>query len=137
MAELPGILNWALDGLDRLTQQGRFTQSEGGEEMKALQKAISSPEQVFIEEFCELGTGPEFWVLKEEFRHRWVTWRTASGVGGELGAVETVESISRKLFSAVPTVKGKRKMVNGKQQQCFLGIRFKADAPTQPPLPGS
>lgn len=26
--ELPGILNWALDGLDRLREQGRFTQAE-------------------------------------------------------------------------------------------------------------
>lgn len=137
MAELPGILNWALDGLDRLTRNGRFTQSEGGEEMKQLQKAISSPERVFMDEFCELGTGPEFWVLKEEFRHRWVTWRTESGVGGDNGAIETVESISRKLFSSAPSVRGSgpgtRKQVNGKQQQCFLGIRFKPEGAEQLP----
>ena len=28
--ELPGILNWALDGLIRLRQQGRFTESQVG-----------------------------------------------------------------------------------------------------------
>lgn len=131
--ELPGILNWALDGLDRLERQRKFTVSEGHEEMFQLQKESSEPEAMFIEQLCDLGA--DFWITKEELRMKWLFWRAAQGVGGVEGPSETIESFSRKLFSAAPTVRGKRKMIAGKQQYVFAGIRLKVE-PEPEPLPG-
>ena len=55
--ELPGILNWSLDGLDDLGERGRFTHPATGEE--ALQQLIelSSPVRSFVDERCEVGPG--------------------------------------------------------------------------------
>jgi len=52
IAELPGILNWALDGLDRLRARGRFIQPESGKERIQELEDLSSPVGVFVRERC-------------------------------------------------------------------------------------
>src|SRR5690606_16152596 len=55
LAELPGILNWALDGLAMLSMTGRLlepTSSAGA--MADLSDAVS-PMSVFLRECCEIG----------------------------------------------------------------------------------
>lgn len=43
MAELPGILNWAIEGLMRLTLNGRFTKSVASEEAKQQYREEANP----------------------------------------------------------------------------------------------
>lgn len=43
MAELPGILNWAVEGLMRLTLNGRFTKSTASEEAKQQYREEANP----------------------------------------------------------------------------------------------
>lgn len=50
--ELPGILLWALAGLDRLREQGRFTESERARAEQADMAAQQSPVTVFVDELC-------------------------------------------------------------------------------------
>jgi putative DNA primase/helicase len=57
--ELPGILNWALDGLARLRQQGRFTRSAIGEAALKEYQQESHPEKVFLAEHCEVNATGE------------------------------------------------------------------------------
>jgi putative DNA primase/helicase len=53
--ELPGILNWALDGAARLDEAGTFTQSAASSE--AHQEAMDSANDVipFVRDYCQLG----------------------------------------------------------------------------------
>lgn len=132
LSEAPGILNWALDGLDRLNRQGTFTVSECGAEIKQMQKSGESPLRDFLDEMCELEAVPldgEFqnFVLKSELRKQWVLWCATKGYGGEVGPTENDVSFSFKLKAAAPTVvtnKKKRTVPGGKQDPVFFGIKL-------------
>ena len=55
--ELPGITNWALQGLVELHKQGDFTEAEGVKEIMEDIKKIMSPIADFAGECCEEGGG--------------------------------------------------------------------------------
>jgi putative DNA primase/helicase len=55
LAERVGILNWALDGFDRLRGRGQFAQPESGLELARTLSELGTDIQRFIEERCELG----------------------------------------------------------------------------------
>ena len=50
--ELPGILNWALKGLDMLTKKPRFRMPKASEEAMRMLEALGSPVSVFVREWC-------------------------------------------------------------------------------------
>lgn len=54
-AELPGILNWALEGLARVRERGRFPDCPESEEAKIRMLHVSEPIRGFVEDKCELG----------------------------------------------------------------------------------
>ncbi len=59
VAELPGILNWALDGLGRLADQGRFTRPASTDEMLGTLQDLASPvDRVRPRLLRGLGHGP-------------------------------------------------------------------------------
>lgn len=49
--ELPGILNWVLEGLKRLLEQGKFTKCKISEDVLNRYKIESDSVQMFLEEF--------------------------------------------------------------------------------------
>jgi putative DNA primase/helicase len=59
--ELPGILNWALDGLTRLTfeNKNRFTPVTAADEAVTAMRDLSSPVSAFVREKCEVGANKE------------------------------------------------------------------------------
>jgi putative DNA primase/helicase len=58
-AELPGILNWALDGLMRLRERGRFEPPQSSLDTFQHMEDLSSPVGAFVREKCncEVGAG--------------------------------------------------------------------------------
>ena len=48
--ELSGLLNWALEGLRRLQENGRFTKSMSADELQELYESMSDPITAFIAE---------------------------------------------------------------------------------------
>jgi putative DNA primase/helicase len=66
--ELPGILNWALDGLDRLRARGHFRQPKSSQETLRLLEDLAAPVGAFVREWCAVG-GPELsWSTKQLYR---------------------------------------------------------------------
>ena len=59
--ELPGILNWALAGLERLTvnNDNRFTRLPSAEEAIIAMRDLASPVAAFVREKCEIGVSHE------------------------------------------------------------------------------
>jgi putative DNA primase/helicase len=57
LAELPGILNWSLAGLERLTftNKNRFTVVAAADEAVTAMRDLSSPVSAFVREKCEVG----------------------------------------------------------------------------------
>jgi putative DNA primase/helicase len=60
LAEGPGILNWALDGLDRIKARGRIAEPASTAEEKAILSEDSSTVEAFVREMCVLS-GEEGW----------------------------------------------------------------------------
>ena len=60
MAELPGILNWALAGLERITAAGSFTQSSASQELRDEVDRDSSPVKAWVDDRCVLDSTAEF-----------------------------------------------------------------------------
>jgi putative DNA primase/helicase len=71
-AELPGILNWALAGLERLTftNSNRFTRLPSAEEAIVAMRDLSSPVGAFVRERCEISAEKQIEtnVLYEAYR---------------------------------------------------------------------
>lgn len=70
LAELPSILNWAIEGRLRLHKQGRFTIPSSSQELVTAIQELSSPVAAFVTERCDVGAGRRVLVseLWEAFR---------------------------------------------------------------------
>jgi putative DNA primase/helicase len=60
MRELPGILNWALAGLDQITKHGMFTQSVASNELREEVDRDSSPVKAWADDRCLMDPEAEF-----------------------------------------------------------------------------
>src|SRR5277367_6492906 len=72
LGELPGILNWAIEGPRRLRERGHFVQPASSAEMIELLEDVASPIRRFVKECCEVG--PEFgaaWDVLHADYERW------------------------------------------------------------------
>jgi putative DNA primase/helicase len=117
MGELPGILNWALDGLDRLDGRGRFTQPESGLPEAENTRRLADPIGAFIEDWCELG--PEQSISLD---HLYLKYRAWCEGEGRVRDTTTKEILSRELRQKVDGLKSKRTREGGKFVTVLRGI---------------
>jgi putative DNA primase/helicase len=117
LRELPGILNWALEGLRRLTVNGAFTQPRSGEELAAEVRRQQSPVQAFLDDTCALvdptTANP---VPLDELHPVYRAWAKQSDMGHPL---------DRERFSAALRSAGlgvKRQMINGNRARRVYGL---------------
>lgn len=96
--ELPGILNWALAGLARLNQQGRFTEPASSVDAVLAMKDDASPMSAFIREVCEVGAGYE--VQVDDLWKAWRNWCEDNG----RDRPGTKQAFGRNLQAVVPQV---------------------------------
>ena len=136
--ELPGVLNWALEGLDRLTASGRFTVPESSESAAAMMMDLASPVSAFVRERCELG--PDKTVARDLLYLTWKRWADANG--HHAGAKIT---FGRSLHAAMPGLGRADIPVGDKRVHGYRGIGLlggpdyrnnNADHPAQPAQDG-
>ena len=72
MAELPGILNWAVEGWRRVRATGRITQPQAGADVSLQMGDLSSPIPAFVREWCEVGGS--HWVAKDRLFAAFRDW---------------------------------------------------------------
>lgn len=117
LKELPGILNWALEGLRRLTANGAFTQPRSGEELAAEVRRQQSPVQAFLDDTCALADpaacNP---VPLDELHPVYRAWARTADVGHPLDR----ERFSAALRSAGLNVK--RERLNGARARRVYGV---------------
>jgi putative DNA primase/helicase len=75
--ELPGILNWSLDGLARLTREGRFTRPPGADEAMVTLQDLASPVAAFVRDRCVRKSDAT--VLVDELYAAWRSWAEDNG----------------------------------------------------------
>jgi putative DNA primase/helicase len=127
--ELPGILNWALAGLDRLNARGYFHPPASSEQLDQEVRRQASPYQAFLEDCCEVKAGVEtdMSTLLAAY-NRW-----AASEGRTLDR-QTASALSRGLRSAdsrITTDGKRRRNTAGVQSRWLDGVRLASqpDAP--------
>jgi putative DNA primase/helicase len=101
LAELPGIMNWALAGLDRLREQGRLSTPASAAEAIQDLKDSSSPVSQFVREECAIGEG--YRIPVDELYDQWKTWCGKEGI-----AFTGKSTFGRDLSAAFPSIQRRR-----------------------------
>lgn len=114
--ELPGILNWALQGLDRLQQRGRFKEPKSSRDMVRMMRESASPVARFVEEECTVG--PKRRAGTADMYQRYKAWSEANGWDRH----PNQDSFGRQLKTAFPSVSRKRYKRNGVMGYEYTGI---------------
>jgi putative DNA primase/helicase len=119
LPELPGILNWSLEGWRRLRERGRFEQPESGAELMREMEDLASPVGAFLRECCRVEPGATV-----EVSALYTAWRNWCDDHGrkEPG---TEQMFGRDIRAAVPTVSVRRPKQSGERWREYVGIRLR------------
>lgn len=116
-AELSGILNWALDGLDTLKRRGRFVEPEDSKVSKRNLLLQSNPVHGFVAECCKVEAGAETdkHILYDAFKQ----FCRQSG----FNATKTKPKFSQDLYDLF-NLDDRRRNTDEGQETVFTGIRL-------------
>lgn len=116
-AELPGILNWALDGLDRLRERGHFEQPDAGAHLVEQLDALASPIKDFLADCCVLE--PTRWIAVQSLFEEWCKWCRSQNIYSE----GTCQTFGKDLTAAAPQVRVRRpRAEDGERERIYQGI---------------
>lgn len=76
--ELSGMLNWALEGLKRLLNQGKFSNEPSIEEIQEIWQRMSSPVAAFV--IDKLIINPDVFISKEEMYEVFIKYCKKQGI---------------------------------------------------------
>lgn len=119
--ELTGILNWALDGLDRLLANGRFTEPQEMLDAIEVMEESASPMIAFVRDRCEQGF--DHVIPLEDLFNEYTYWAAANG-----NKALAKNHFTQELHSAFPEVKQFKPRINGAQVKAYRGLKLKADS---------
>ena len=119
LLELPGILNWALEGWDRLYARGRFVQPPSAAALVQEFEDLGSPIGAFVRERCDVGHGHT--VPKERLFQAWRTWCAENG----RERPGTVQTFGRNLRAVLPGLGESQPRVLGARVRYYEGIRLR------------
>ncbi len=116
LQELPGILNWSLDGWQRLTKRGHFKPPRSSQDAVQELEDLASPISKFIRECCTVGGTAR--VSIHDLYTAWTDWcqkhgRTYPG---------TQETFGRDMRTVVPTLRREHPRINGVRVWSYAGV---------------
>jgi len=124
-AELPGILNWAIEGWRRLQAQGRFTSTAASREVSERMSELASPLLAFLRECCEMA--PRAKAPKDAVWDRYTEFLMDRSLAF---TYSDSNMFHRDLeVAAQYRITQGRSMVEGKQVHCWVGLRLKEREP--------
>jgi putative DNA primase/helicase len=116
LPELPAILGWALDGLDRLRDRGRFAPPQSS--INAIQdlEDLSSPVGAFLRDRCVVGQGRS--VACTRLYEAWTTWCKEQGREHP----GTTQTFARDLHAAIPGLGSTRPTTDDGRVRMYEGV---------------
>jgi putative DNA primase/helicase len=116
--ELPSILNWALEGRDRLYARGWFVQPRSADDLIEELADLNSPESAMLRECTETKVGA--WIEQAQLFRAWQLWCSING----RDQPGTTQTYARNVRTAVPWIGVKRHGPKGEQERCWEGLRL-------------
>jgi len=113
--ELPGVLNWALDGLDRLLEQSGFTGDRHPEDTRATWESWGSSLGKFKDAAIERTADGA--VPKQKLYNAYLRFCRDRGIPAISGQQKFTSE-----FTSDPDIGQDRQSVNGVQERCYTGI---------------
>lgn len=128
--ELPGILNWAIDGWRRLNSRGHFVPPPSSAEVTQELEDLASPVGAFIRERCERG--PAYAVEVDSLYEAWMKWCESEG----RDHAGTKATFGRDLRTVVPEVGKSRPRAGDGRLRFYEGLRLRVvqDGPWSAPV---
>jgi putative DNA primase/helicase len=120
LADLPGILNWSLDGLDRLGVKDRFTEPISSRDAIVALRDSVSPISAFVRERCVRGSDHE--VAVDRLYQEWRDWCLDQGRDHP----GTKATFAKNLYTVAPEVHRVRPRVQGERPYRYTGIALRA-----------
>jgi putative DNA primase/helicase len=114
--ELPGILNWAIEGWRRLRERGHFVMPTSVRDVVQEIEDLSSPVSAFVRDACIVGAGHR--VSVDSLYDAWKRWCDDEG----RQAVTTKQTFGRDLAAAIAGISRRRGTA---QQPFYEGIALK------------
>ena len=116
-AELPGILNWALTGLERLTVKNgnRFTRLSSADDAITMMRDLASPVAAFVRERCHVS--PDGEVPVDQLYATFKSWAEENG-----HAKSSKHVFGRDLRAAVPSLDKVRPRTPDSRVLVYRGI---------------
>lgn len=101
LAEAPAILNWALEGLDRLSARGYFEQPKSGADAIRQMEDLASPIAAFVRDCCVVRRDAV--VDRDTLWTAWKAWCLDTN-----SRLSTKAVFGRDLHAVVPVLKDRR-----------------------------
>jgi putative DNA primase/helicase len=117
LAELPGILNWAIDGYKRLQERGHFLTPESSHDAIEELEALASPVVAFVRDRCSLDSRAK--ITPDKLYSAWRNWCEMTGC-----KPGTLHIFGRDLKSALPLLCITRPRENGARVRYYQGIEL-------------
>jgi putative DNA primase/helicase len=125
LQELPGIMNWAIEGWRRLRERGYFVQPGSSDDAIQELEDLGSPIGAFLRECCEVAPGKTV-NCALLFAH-WCVWCEDQGRDHP----GTVQSFGRDLRTAVPSLRTVQpRSLGAERGRRYEGIGLQTDLPT-------
>jgi len=116
LGELPGILNWAIEGWKRIRKRGHFIQPNASAESIRELEDLSSPIGAFLRDCCEVEPGKT--VAIDKIYLAWVKWCKEQG----RDHAGTKNTFGRDLRSKIPQLKVTQPTEDGERQRKYEGV---------------
>jgi putative DNA primase/helicase len=118
LPELPGILNWSLDGLDRLRGQGYFTRPAASRDAIQDMEDLGSPMGAFLRDRC---VNPRQRDQQVEVDALWAAWKSWCEDQGRHGPGNR-QTFGRDLRAAVPGLKIQQHRDGEERSRRYSGV---------------
>jgi putative DNA primase/helicase len=115
--ELPGILNWSLDGWVRLKGRGYFVQPASSAAAQRDFEDLGSPIGAFLRDCCE--TGPTATCLCDRLYSRWCDWCREQNIT-HIGTVQTFGRDLRSVVASLKVVQPRNPL--GQRERSYQGV---------------
>ena len=117
LTEMPAILAWSLDGLDRLAKNGRFTEPASSTDAIVALQDLVSPTSAFVRDECctEPGHGHD-----TPIGALFTSWKNWCEENGQRPG--TAQTLGRQLRAVVPGLRTDRPRDGESRERRYLGI---------------
>ncbi len=124
--ERSGVLNWMIEGLKRLKENGAFTQTKSRDQTILTFKRVSDPIGAFLTDPEECMYGSILWVTRSDLYDAYKEYAEIYGVAIESNGVFTAR------MKKLPGIKEGWRTKAGKNQRSWLGLSVLQKTP--PPV---